>query len=188
MFEERKERVLHILDKAIAENEVDEEIRETLDILNARSEYYTTSSCAGRIAVIWVPNLGGKKRSVFLGKWHREVTYNEVKEHLAMRDTGVTFLLSQSPIVHVASRDLESAVKLKNLALSCGFKNAGIKSVSTKIIVEIRSTERIDVPLGEKKLLVDEQYLRFLIKYANKALSRSRKKLKKLNKTLRESL
>jgi len=188
MFKKRKEGVMSKLTRAIAENEVDQDILETLKLINAKKEYYTTSSCAGRIALIWMPELGDKKRSIFLGKWHRKIRYEELIESLNFKNSGVTFLVSQSPIIHVASYDLKSAIKIRNLAFSCGFKNTGIKSITSKIVVEILSTERIDVPLGEKELLVNEEYLRFLVKYANKALERSRKKLKKLNKKLEELL
>ncbi|MCK4247230.1 MAG: hypothetical protein KAV48_02165 [Methanomicrobia archaeon] len=188
MFGKRKKEVMFKLAEAVAENKVDSEILETLTLINSQKEYYTTSSCAGRIVLIWMPDLGDKKRSVFLGKWHRKIEYEELIESLEFRDSGVIFLISQSPIIHVASCDLKSAIKIRDLAFSCGFKNSGIKSITKKIVVEILSTERIDVPLGEKQLLVNEEYLRFLVKYANKALERSRKKLKKLNKNLEESL
>ena len=185
MFEKKKREVMDKLKEAISENRVDKDILDTLNLINSRKEYYTTSSCAGRIALIWMPDLGDKKRAEFLGKWHGKITYEDMIECLEFRDHGVVFLISQSPIIHVASYDLKSAVKIRNLAYSCGFKNTGIKSINKNIIVEILSTERIDVPLGEKELLVDEKYLRFLIKYANMALERSRKKLKKLNEKLR---
>ncbi|MEA1993380.1 MAG: hypothetical protein U9N35_03150 [Euryarchaeota archaeon] len=188
MFEKKKGEVIHKLNSAIAEKKVDTEIVRTLDLINFKKKYYTTSSCAGRILLIWLPKLGDKKDSVFLGKWHRKITYEDLEAALEFRETGATFFLSQSPILHVVSRDLDSAVELRNLAFSCGFKNTGIKSISEKITVEILSTERIDVPLGEKKLLVDEKYLRLVIKYANKALKRSRKKLKRLNNEIERSL
>ena len=188
MFEKRKEAVMLKLAEAINENKVDHEILETLKLINSKKKYYTTSSCAGRIVLIWMPELGDKKGSVFLGKWHRKIKYEELTESLRFRDSGVVFLISQSPIIHVASYDLKSAIEIRDLAFSCGFKNSGIKSISNKIIVEILSTERIDVPLGERELLVNEEYLRFLVKYANKALEKSRKKLEKLNKKLKESL
>jgi len=172
MFEKRKEAVMLKLAEAINENKVDHEILETLKLINSKKKYYTTSSCAGRIVLIWMPKLGDKKGSVFLGKWHRKIKYEELIESLRFRDSGVVFLI----------------LEIRDLAFSCGFKNSGIKSISNKIIVEILSTERIDVPLGERELLVNEEYLRFLVKYANKALEKSRKKLEKLNKKLKESL
>ena len=188
MFEKRKEEVIRSLDSSIAHEKVDPEILETLDLLNSCEEYYTTSSCAGRVALIWMPFLGDKQGSVFLGKWHEGASYENLRKRLEFRDHGVTYLLTQPPILHVAARDLGAALRLKDLALSCGFKDTGIKSISKKIIVEIRSTERVDVPLGEEKILFDEKYLRFLTKYANRALTRSREKLKKFNEILRSSL
>ncbi len=188
MFEREKEETMQNLENAVAEGKVDPAIRETLELINAHEAYYTTSSCAGRIVLIWLPALGGKKNATFLRKWHNPVEYEELLDALEFRDSGVTFLISQSPILHIASRDITSARRLLNLSFSSGFKNSGIKSINERTIVEILSTERIDVPLGEKELLADEKHLKILVKYANNALKRSRKKLKRLNKKLEKLL
>ena len=44
-----KSKYLKDLKKVIEEGEVDFRIIDTLNILNSKEDYYTTSSCAGRI-------------------------------------------------------------------------------------------------------------------------------------------
>ncbi|MBD3204504.1 hypothetical protein GF327_09515, partial [Candidatus Woesearchaeota archaeon] len=77
--------------------------------------------------------------------------------------------------------NMEKADFLLDCANQAGFRRAGIITISRRIIIEIFSTERIDVPVSEnKELLVSSDYLKFLVKEANKKLLISRKKIKKL--------
>ena len=72
-FLDAKEKALNSLEKAKSGNKVDEGIKAILDIINESDYYYTSSSCAGRIALIELPHLGDKKGAEFLGKWHRKI-------------------------------------------------------------------------------------------------------------------
>ncbi len=181
-FEEQKEKAMVGLRKALEEDKVDHDIIPLLEKINALDNYFTTSSCSGRISVMEMPYFGDKLNSVWLGKWHREVTVEEVLGAIGKHKTGQLWFLVRSPILHVAARTMEDAVKLLNLSIGLGFKYSNIKSVShKKLLVEIRSTERMDVPLGEGgELWVSKEYIERIVNLSNAQIRRFKGKLKRL--------
>ncbi|WP_297519452.1 hypothetical protein [Thermococcus sp.] len=181
-FEEQKEKAMESLRKALADDRVDHDIIPLLEKINSLDNYFTTSSCSGRISVMEMPHFGDKLNSVWLGKWHREVTVEEVLGAIGKHKTGQLWFLVRSPILHVAARTMEDAVRLLNLSIGFGFKYSNIKSVShKKLLVEIRSTERMDVPLGENgELWVSEEYVGRIVDLANAQVRRFKGKLKRL--------
>ncbi|MDV3104645.1 tRNA(Phe) 7-((3-amino-3-carboxypropyl)-4-demethylwyosine(37)-N(4))-methyltransferase Taw3 [Thermococcus waiotapuensis] len=185
-FEEQKEKAMEGLRKALAEDKVDHDIIPLLDKINALDNYFTTSSCSGRISLMEMPHFGDKVNSVWLGKWHREVTVEEVLEAIEKHRSGQLWFLVRSPILHVAAKTMEDAVKLLNLAVGLGFKYSNIKSVShKKLVVEIRSTERMDVPLGENgELWVSGEYIGKVVNLANAQVRRFKRRLKRLEEEI----
>ena len=80
-------------------------------------------------------------------------------------------------IVAVECRDVGSAQSLVSIAISCGFRESGITSVSKRVIVAIRCSIRLEVPLGGSgRLLVSEEYVRFLVGIANGKMEVNRKR------------
>ncbi|ASJ10340.1 hypothetical protein A3L12_03020 [Thermococcus sp. P6] len=185
-FEEQKRKAMQSLREALERGEVDGDIVGLLERINSLDNYFTTSSCSGRISVMEMPYFGDKVNSVWLGKWHREVTTDEVFEAIEKHRRGQLWFLVRSPILHVAARSMEDAVRLLNLSIGLGFKYSNIKSVShRKLLVEIRSTERMDVPLGEKgKLWVDGAYIERIVGIANSQVRRFKGKLRKLEEAM----
>nr|O58796.2 RecName: Full=tRNA(Phe) 7-((3-amino-3-carboxypropyl)-4-demethylwyosine(37)-N(4))-methyltransferase 1; AltName: Full=tRNA wyosine derivatives biosynthesis protein Taw3 1 [Pyrococcus horikoshii OT3] len=181
-FERAKKEALMSLEIALRKGEVDEDIIPLLKKINSIENYFTTSSCSGRISVMEMPHFGDKVNAKWLGKWHREVSLYEVLEAIKKHRSGQLWFLVRSPILHVGAKTLEDAVKLVNLAVSCGFKYSNIKSISNKkLIVEIRSTERMDVLLGENgEIFVGEEYLNKIVEIANDQMRRFKEKLKRL--------
>ena len=191
-FEKQKDRALERLRLRGA----DEEIVPILSKINSSEDFFTTSSCSGRIVLISIPEIGAKREAKFIGKWHRPpVSREEVQEALKLKwREGITegreiWLLSQSPILHVACRDLEKAKALLRIAIESGFKYSGIKAISKggKVVVEIVSTERMDVPLGKDGVMFcSETHLDFILSKANFMLERGKVKLKRFYDGLRE--
>lgn len=183
-----KEERMESLEMKICEGEVDEEILPIVESINSNPDYFTTSSCAGRIALIEMPGLGDKESAEFLGKWHREVRVEEViAEFSKAKDNTTVFLLAQSPIIHIRCRNLESAVKLRNIAVESGLKYSTLKSLTlnsknepVKVVVEILSSENIHVPIARSgRFFPNDDYLTFLVENANQALRRAREKLER---------
>jgi tRNA wybutosine-synthesizing protein 3 len=179
-FLEQKRRALERLRIKGADGEVDG----ILEKLNSFESFFTTSSCSGRIALICVPEIGAKREAEFFGKWHRPVKMAEVLEALNSAEKGEIWLISQSPILHVSCMGLENAKALLRVAIESGFKYSGIKAISKgdeKVVVEIMSTERMDVPLGKDGVIFcSEPYIDFIISKANFMLERGKRKLKRL--------
>jgi tRNA wybutosine-synthesizing protein 3 len=188
----KKER-MDSLEQKICEDEVDVAILPIVEAINAHPLYFTTSSCAGRIVLLRLPGLGNKEEAEFLAKWHRTVKIEEVKKALSnVGDEGLTFLLAQSPIIHVRCKDMKSAVELRNMAVESGLKYSTLKSLTlnskkepVKIVVEILSSENIHIPLARgSRVFPDDDYLEFMVENANSALERARGKLERFHENL----
>jgi len=194
MFEAQKKKALERLRIRGA----DEEIAGIIEKINSFDDFFTTSSCSGRIALICLPEIGAKREAKFIGKWHRPVTKEEVLEAIKLKSSaeasekGEVWLLSQSPILHVSCRGLEKAKMLLRIAIQSGFKYSSIKAIANskdneKAIVEIVSTERMDVPLGKDGVMFcSESYMDFILSKGNFMLERGKGKLKRFYYGLKE--
>lgn len=187
-FLQRKSDVLSKLDKSSA-GKWDEKIINLCDKINSKEQFYTTSSCSGRVVLM----LDQEKKSpdLFLKVWHGEISFEELKrklknliENKAIISKIVKFKL-EPPIIHVACRDLESASKFLEKAKSIGFKRSGILTVGRNIVLELNSTERLEFPiLIKKSVLVNDDFLRLITKQANEKLKRGWEKIEKLEKII----
>jgi len=189
-FDMQRDDAMKGLAKAREEGKADEDIASLVDAINSKKDLYTTSSCAGRICVLQTPMVHDKLKSEWLGKWHREVTLQEVKEALAKHEQSkedIIYLQAECPILHVVARDLDAAKRLLKLAQESGFKRSGIQAVNKeRVVLEILSTEQMEVPLAEGgAVLVDDDYIDYIIKVANAKLRTSRKKMTKLEKMVK---
>jgi tRNA wybutosine-synthesizing protein 3 len=188
-----KEERMESLSDRLCEGEVDKEILPLIEIINSMPDYFTTSSCAGRIVVLQLPKLGDKENAEFLGKWHHQVNLEDINAALSKaQGENNLFLITQSPIVHVRCKTLDSAISLRNKAVESGLKYSTLKSITlnsksepVKIVVEILSSENIHIPISKgKKLYPDEEYLRFMVENANYALNRAQEKLERFKNNL----
>ena len=144
-----------------ARSEVDKDILPLLELINSVEDYVTLSSCSGRIAVMDMPDFGNKLESVFIGKWHRPVEFEEALDAVR-KGCKTTWLIMFPPIIHVACRDLVAAEKLMKTANEAGFRRCGIISLRNNV-VEIASLERVEVPVAVcGNPVVDEDALRRL--------------------------
>ena len=98
-FLDGKKNALVKLQTAQKENKVDSGIQPILDIVNASEEYYTSSSCFGRIVLLEIPAIGDKKEAKSLGKWHRTIQIDELLTAAKDAKAGQLWFMSQSPIV-----------------------------------------------------------------------------------------
>lgn len=181
-----RRRMLERLGRDMARGLVDPDIVDILDAINRREEFYTTSSCSGRIVVIAAPSPGDKPAARILGKWHRKITVDELRTALdkAPRKTYVVWASAQGPLIHIAARDMGSAAKLLEAGHLAGFKYSCIHVMGEdRHIVEIRSAERIDLPLvfqgRETGLALDQATL-----ILNYYLSLGKERLHRLRRVL----
>jgi len=184
-----KDRALEKLGNAQFKNEVDQDIISVLNLINKSKEYYTSSSCAGRILLLQIPEIGDKKQAEFLGRWHRTIKTEEVLESIKKSDKGTIWLLAQSPIIHIGAKTNTAADKIVKIANASGFKNSNIKSVGKKPLVEIGSTERLDAPIGEDgTLFCKKEHLDLLVRIANEVIKKSMLKLDRFEQEIKKYL
>jgi len=188
-FLESKEKALEKLRKATVEDKVDRKIKSILDMINKSSEFYTSSSCAGRIVLLEIPEIGDKKNAKFLGIWHRTINSDDVLSALKDAKSGLLWIIAQSPILHVSAKTFSSAEKLVKISNASGFKNSAFKTFGKNIVIEISSTERLDAPIGKNGVLFcDKEYLKLLVDIANEVILKSDLKLKRFKNQLRKKI
>lgn len=177
-FENQKKTFLAKLDKS-KKGSIDKEIRPLVDLINKNPNYYTTSSCSGRI-VLLSKKSEKKQEAEWLLISHKSIDLSAVKKALSNIPENEVWFRFEPLITHVAARTIEDAQKLIDNARAVGFKRSGIQSTRKKIVIEIASTEIIDAIIADKgKLLVDEDYLKILIEKANKKIEKNKNKIKR---------
>ena len=188
-FLEGKEKALKALKAAKCEGKVDQGILPILNTINDSKDYYTSSSCFGRIVLLEIPSIGDKKQAKWLGKWHRGIEPSEVLSAVKSAKAGQLWLLAQSPIIHITAKTNTAADKILKVAILSGFKNSGLKSIGKKIVVEVCSTERLDAPVGRNdNLFCNEEHLQLLVDVANEVMEKSTAKLYRFDQKLRKYL
>ncbi|MCM2326007.1 MAG: tRNA wybutosine-synthesizing 3 family protein [Candidatus Woesearchaeota archaeon] len=176
---EKKQAIEKIGHDKSKKGDIDIQILPLVNKINTDPDYYTTSSCAGRILLI-VP--GEKKNKT---EWpyvsHDMVRFKELGSILADLPEETMWFRMEHPIIHISCRDMAAADRLLKAANDTGFRRSALLTFSNRIIAEIMIPEKMDVPISEKGvLLVSIGYVKYLIKHANRKLKESRKKLKKL--------
>lgn len=152
--------------------------------LNKSKDYYTTSSCAGRI--ILIKSAETKEPNLFVFRTHEETDFHELKSALQKAKKKGKVVFQQEPcILHVACKSLESAQTLVDKAKFAGWKRSGIMATRKRFICELMSTEHLELPIiKDKKILVDDDFLKILVEEANKKLERTWQKIKSLENLL----
>ncbi len=187
MWEEYRKNRLDGFLEALERGEVDSDIVDLLSLINSFDEYVTLSSCSGRIVVLDLPEIGDKRSSTFLGKWHREVDSREVVQ-AALKCKTYAWLIQYPPIIHVACKTLHHAGELIKVANNAGFRRSGVISLKS-CVVEISSLERVELPLAfSGRLIASEEYINTVVRFANAKLRRGKEKLEKLKEAVRTSL
>ena len=184
-FLQRKKDILSKLDKS-SKGSWDKKILELCAKINSFNEYYTTSSCSGRAVLM----LDGEKKQkgLFIKIYHDEISFEQLKNDLVLLlDENKKIKFKMEPcILHVACRDLNCAQKLFDKAKFVGWKRSGIISTKNHVILELNSTERLEFPIiSLGKILVDEKFLKIVVKETNKKLEKSWKKINELERTIK---
>lgn len=157
---------------------IDTKIVPLLETINALPDYYTTSSCSGR-AYLW-KGTGKKSETQWIKVCHDVIDENffecdEKKEIVWLRLEGM--------ILHIACKDLETATTLLEKARKF-YKKSCILGVSAKIIVEIRGSEFMEMPLYKDGKLLFSGDLAWLKDLINSKLEKIWKDMEKFRKSL----
>lgn len=172
--------------------EVDEDVVDLVQLLNEREQFFTTSSCAGRI-ILLDGNINGievqKKNCCWLLVTHRPCVKDDMMAALK-KANGDAILKFEPFVLHVQCQQLQDAQILHSVAIDSGFRNSGITvGKRGKIMLAVRSTHGLEVPLShEGKLMVTEEYIDFLLKIANQKMEENKKRIERFYNCLQHAL
>ena len=180
----RKNNQLKKTDKSLKQN-WDKKIANLCELINKTENYYTTSSCSGRILMLI--DSKEKRDDLFIKVWHDELTLNELKKALSNIKTKEIIYFKQEPcILHIACRDIKDAQKMIDLGILAGWKRSSFISSRKRFVVELNATEKIEFPiLNHGKILVKDDFLKIVVSEANKKLKTSWEKIKRLEKLIK---
>lgn len=178
-FIQRKKDVLSKKDKSSIKG-WDKKISKLCDKINSLDNYYTTSSCSGRITL--VQNEKKKSPDAFEFVSHEKVNFKKFNKVLPKLKNEIRFK-QESFILHIVCKDLGYAKKVLEISKKAGLRRAGAISLGKNIVIELIGSDRIEFPLMKKsKLLVERDFLKIIIKKGNENLKKSWETIQKLEK------
>jgi len=185
-----KERHSKSLGDALNEGKVDEQLQALCKYLEKTKNYFTSSGCAGRILLLGIPEGGTKKEAYFHEKWHREVNFSEIWSGIGRKSEGELWFKMEPFILHIGCADLKGGKKILSMMKNIGIKRGGIMVAKEgKFIVELTGTQQISLPVKNGDgILVEKEYLKYLIDSANRKLGKNYSQLKILEKECRKVL
>ena len=190
-FDDEKEKTLKkmVEDDRSDKGFVDKRVKALLNRINSLDDYYSTSSCSGRIILLTIPSSGSKKESKFLYRTHEQAFEDDLLETIhSLKDVKDSVWFRQEPaILHVVTRTLKDSSDILRAARTIGFKRSGLFEVENRFVMELMSTEKIDTIVAKNgKVLVSDDYLKTLVLEANKKLQRTWDKIERLEEELKK--
>lgn len=171
---------------------VDADIVPLVSLLNGLQQYFTTSSCSGRIILIdgnSESNDIHKQNCQWLFVSHQKCTTEELISAVG-RSSADAVLKFEPFVLHVQCRRLEDAQLMHSVAINSGFRNSGLTIGKTgKIISAVRSTHGLEVPLSRcGSLLVTHDYIHFLCQICNQKLEENLRRISRFFENLQGAL
>jgi tRNA wybutosine-synthesizing protein 3 len=174
---------------------VDEPIIPFMNVINRPdTDYETTSSCSGRIAIF------AEKKDSHPGFW-LFVTHDEFTHPVQTLFAGKTVELGGADIskmqavwfkfepfiLHIACPNAALGQDLLNVVFECGYRTSGLINGKKRCMVQIKDTLKMDAPIGFHNpetntvhLVVDFAYIDLLVQMANTKFKINKTKLDKL--------
>ncbi|CAH1799728.1 unnamed protein product [Owenia fusiformis] len=165
-FDNQKKQCLAAVDLS-RKGSIDAPIVELIEKINSSENYFTTSSCSGRLC-IYESGESRKKGCKWLLVSHTSPEVNEVNKSLEEISGDVVFKFEPF-ILHIQCREVGDAQTLHAAAVASGMRNSGITiGQKGKIIIAIRSTQHLEAPLSHNgEMLVSSKYIEHLVKLTN---------------------
>lgn len=185
-FSSTKKDILNKKDKSNI-GYIDNYISELCEKINSNPNYFTTSSCSGRITL--VVDEDKKSKNVFVFRNHDKVNFNQLKEHMLDSSKkikkGLIYFKQEPCFIVISCKSKEKQWYIFNEARNNGWKKSGILSINKKFLVELMSSERIEFPvIKDGKILVDDEFLKIVLDKANNNLEKGWKKIKDFTKKI----
>jgi tRNA wybutosine-synthesizing protein 3 len=177
-------------EKAKKDGKMDLEFIPLCDFITTTKEFFTSSCCAGRIVLVGLDKKESKKESAFHRKWHRKVSFDEVKEGVEKYAGEVLWFKQEPFIFHVVASNLENAKKLLVASGNAGAKKSGINVAKEgKFLIEMLGAHNITLPIKENgKIMISDNALNYIVKKANQKFVKNQQALKKLAREIKKEL
>ncbi len=158
--------------------------------ISEQKNYFTSSSCSGRIMLLSTLKDENKKDAHFHKKWHSTVKIEELWEWIEKKTTGVLWFKVNPLILHIGCVDLEKAKKILEIMKLAGIKRGGIIVVKKdKILIEFQGSQEMSLPVKEEnQIIIEKKFMKKMLEYANKKIEKNYKQLEKLEKIMRQEL
>jgi len=189
-FEKVKKHHKETFLKAVKEGKADPQIVSLGNFFVLAKDFFTSSSCSGRIVLMNLNRQETKKEAAFHRKWHRQVTFEEVFSAINEKTSEDIWFKQEPLILHIGARDLKSAEKILSIMKKVGIRRGGIMVAKKgKFIIELTGSNYMSLPVkSEGKILVSEEHLKFIVEKANSKLERNYRLLEEFERECRKSL
>ncbi|KAG0742698.1 hypothetical protein G6F57_010524 [Rhizopus arrhizus] len=194
---------------------IDAPILDLMHVINQHQDYYTTSSCSGRVA-IYCPSMQDDKTTTKGGIWlyvshdpisvpsedqeawivqllfsGRPVVF-DFKRPVDLLSKQLIYFKFEPLILHIEASSQATAMHLLNIANGVGYQNSGI-TPSRRHMLAIRSTLKIDTPIAYVEndtiyCLVDPAYLLLLLNMSNEKFEQNVQRMKVFEEKMKEEL
>ncbi len=177
-------------EKAVAEKKADPRIIPLCKFMNGLPEFFTASSCSGRITVLELDEQENKRESAFFYKKHGKINAKLVWKRIHEKSQNNLWFKQEPFILHLGTNSLENANLLLDCCRKAGIKRAGIMVAKPgKFVLEIIGTHGLAVPIKQKnRVLVEKKFFGLLARQANKKLEANFVRLKRFEGILRKKL
>ncbi|EDV27472.1 uncharacterized protein TRIADDRAFT_53200 [Trichoplax adhaerens] len=156
-FQKQKNRCLSSTDNSI-KGSIDAKILSLVQLINENKDYFTTSSCSGRIMIFRKVNQLKSKNCESLFVTHDSITEDDVNFLLNGQIEDSVIFKFEPFVLHVQCRTMNHARLLLKVALTSGFRNSGIVlGKKERLIVAVRSTQTLEVPLTNQGAMLISQ-------------------------------
>ncbi|HJO14504.1 MAG TPA: hypothetical protein QGG70_00465 [Candidatus Pacearchaeota archaeon] len=184
-FDNTKKDILEKEDKSNV-GSIDPLIQHLCKIINNDKNYFTTSSCSGRITLI--DDKEKKSPDVFLFRSHKQIKLDELKKGILDAaekiQEGIIMFKQEPCLVVISCRNKDKQWKLFSQARNNGWKKSGILSLDKKLLIELMSSENISFPIiKDGEILIDDKFLEIILEKANSNLEKGWEKINQLKES-----
>ncbi|HIH21627.1 MAG: hypothetical protein J4478_04400 [Candidatus Diapherotrites archaeon] len=189
-FQMSKVRHYNLWQKARKEGKVDKKMIHLVEFLFSKQDYFTTSTCSGRILLIQLDEKETKREGAFFAKWHSLPKFEEVWKELQKKSKENLWFKQEPFVIVIGTSSLENAKHLMGVCRNNGVKKVGIMAAEEgKFLIEIMGSQYLSFLAKEKsKILVEKEFFKKQFQTACKKLKASWKMLERVEKALKKEL
>ncbi|MEM4718201.1 MAG: hypothetical protein QXE81_05525 [Desulfurococcaceae archaeon] len=168
---------------------LDRDLLPLLVLINKDIDFYTTSSCSGRIVILDADYPWERDEARIVFKSHTPINRNEMRSINNLKVHKKIWIIVNGPIIHIYSKNLRKAALILRTAREVGFKHSGIihasrdKGVFIELVTGVYTSHLLKTRNEE---ITQANQMFKLVEIFNDALIEGKKRLDKLYIALKE--